>query len=651
MSDSVEVLSVKDIFKSKYIIPLYQRNFAWGEEQISQLLQDIYESIHNNDKKFFLGSLIVMQRPSGDFEVIDGQQRLSILSLLSIVLKMDVTPCLRYDSRPEVTSFFEKASGSDLADGNEVDNAISHFISAMDIIVSTQLDPRVIDSITLRNDSCKRQMSDYILQHVYLVREVMPDDTDVASYFEIMNNRGEQLKEHEIVKGLLLGKLSNNNQQDLSAICSKIWDSCSNMNERIQKSFAGASRISLFGDNYDELSLLGLPADANFAANNIPLLQQISIVGTIESPKSIDEIIADEAVANIDDNDANIEPSDVKEESIIDFPNFLMHVLRLFYNDIYKTQYSGKDEASDIPLNEKYLLNVYRAIESKIDPVTIFLQLLFCRTVFDRYIAKSSIEDDDEKRVWTLFMPKKQVYKDSKTGHEKSSLRFVPTFGDNTDQIVKAISCLQVSFRQRAYKNYLQSILSHFATAGFAIDAAVYKEFLHRLMSDEFNRISVGYYGLTSYDPSHQGTKVPHYLFNFVDYLYYIMQSRSLDLPEAVAAELSYVSNDFRFTNRNSIEHHYPRRRKEELKNENVTDFDLNCLGNLILIGKSANSRLSDKNPKDKASLLSDSTTLPPTRRIIYKTTLEKGWGAAEIQAHLQCVEWLINNRDVILSI
>ena len=57
-----DVLSVENLFKDKYIIPLYQRNFAWGEEQISRLLQDIYESMCSGDEHFYVGSLIVLQR-------------------------------------------------------------------------------------------------------------------------------------------------------------------------------------------------------------------------------------------------------------------------------------------------------------------------------------------------------------------------------------------------------------------------------------------------------------------------------------------------------------------------------------------------------------------------------------------------------------
>ena len=107
---------------------------------------------------------------------------------------------------------------------------------------------------------------------------------------------------------------------------------------------------------------------------------------------------------------------------------------------------------------------------------------------------------------------------------------------------------------------------------------------------------------------------------------------------------------DFRFLNRNSIEHHYPQKRKEEHNNECVSDFDLNCLGNLILISKSANSRLSDKNPIDKAALFSERTDFPPTRQIIYNITRNNGWGKQEILIHLGCMEAILKHREQILQ-
>jgi hypothetical protein len=180
-------------------------------------------------------------------------------------------------------------------------------------------------------------------------------------------------------------------------------------------------------------------------------------------------------------------------------------------------------------------------------------------------------------------------------------------------------------------------------------------------MLKEFNRTSTDYIGLTEYDEKRQGTSVPHYLFNFTDYLYWWMKYNNepikWEVPDPnliiiVQKELDLIrKNEFRFLNRNSIEHHYPQKRHEELESEGVTDFDLNCLGNLILISKSANSRLSDKNPLDKAALYSDKTDLPPTRQIIYGITRNVvGWGKEQIRTHLKCVELILAQREQILQ-
>ena len=102
--------SIHEIFdnQNKYIIPLYQRNFSWRREHIEQLLQDIYAAYKQNQKHYYIGSLVVLKRSNGDFEVIDGQQRLTVLSLITKILGINKEPRLYYDSRPEVEEFFKE---------------------------------------------------------------------------------------------------------------------------------------------------------------------------------------------------------------------------------------------------------------------------------------------------------------------------------------------------------------------------------------------------------------------------------------------------------------------------------------------------------------------------------------------------------------
>lgn len=71
--------------KKRFIIPVYQRNYDWKTENCKQLFDDLIKVIRNNRKSHFFGSLVSVYEPSGrntEFLVIDGQQRLTTVSLL-----------------------------------------------------------------------------------------------------------------------------------------------------------------------------------------------------------------------------------------------------------------------------------------------------------------------------------------------------------------------------------------------------------------------------------------------------------------------------------------------------------------------------------------------------------------------------------------
>ena len=89
--------SIKTLFGSDdYVIPIYQRNYEWGEPQITQLIQDIVDYILKSKDtakpKYYIGSLIAYERKlegSVIYETIDGQQRLTTLTILLNVIKKD----------------------------------------------------------------------------------------------------------------------------------------------------------------------------------------------------------------------------------------------------------------------------------------------------------------------------------------------------------------------------------------------------------------------------------------------------------------------------------------------------------------------------------------------------------------------------------
>lgn len=204
--------SITEIFSARYIIPLYQRNFAWREEQILRLLQDIYEAYTTNPEgNYFIGSLVVRKRRDDDFEVIDGQQRLTVLSLITRFLGINSNNCLYYDSRPYVVEYLKAFYANPLT-ASVNHPSITYLKEAVNTIASANLAEGMPGNkvVKLGEDE---NFAQYFANHVILVRVEIPEDTDVTTYFEIMNNRGEQLQEHEILKASLIGKIDDIGKQ------------------------------------------------------------------------------------------------------------------------------------------------------------------------------------------------------------------------------------------------------------------------------------------------------------------------------------------------------------------------------------------------------------------------------------------------------
>lgn len=110
IDNNIAQLTVREFLsEGKYVIPIYQRNYDWGEREVLQLLEDISDyAKNNNSQNYYIGSAVVFVRTvSGEtyFETIDGQQRLTTLTILASLLKhLNVAswfekPNLSYDHR------------------------------------------------------------------------------------------------------------------------------------------------------------------------------------------------------------------------------------------------------------------------------------------------------------------------------------------------------------------------------------------------------------------------------------------------------------------------------------------------------------------------------------------------------------------------
>lgn len=84
-----KLIKYLDGASKRFIIPVYQRNYDWKMEHCKQLYDDLVKIIRQNRKSHFFGSIVSVQSESGtmeEFLIIDGQQRLTTISLLLLAI-------------------------------------------------------------------------------------------------------------------------------------------------------------------------------------------------------------------------------------------------------------------------------------------------------------------------------------------------------------------------------------------------------------------------------------------------------------------------------------------------------------------------------------------------------------------------------------
>ena len=103
--------SIKEIYCDNhgapitYVIPIYQRNYAWERDEICALIKDVHDSMDMGKTVYYIGTLVTYKRDENKYEVIDGQQRLTSLFLL---LRAIYSHLINSDEQNDKTEHFIK---------------------------------------------------------------------------------------------------------------------------------------------------------------------------------------------------------------------------------------------------------------------------------------------------------------------------------------------------------------------------------------------------------------------------------------------------------------------------------------------------------------------------------------------------------------
>ncbi|KGQ47231.1 hypothetical protein JL12_11675 [Gallibacterium anatis 10672-6] len=610
-NNQVKTLTVSELCNGdKYIIPIYQRNYAWGRDEIELLIEDISEAqSKNKENNYYIGSLVVAKRKDS-YEVIDGQQRLTTLKLLLSYLDQNRNINLNFEYRDE-----SNQSLNNLGNNNEYGNSIE---------IGYKF---ILDIFRAKNKEDNFEFFDFLLDKVVILRTEVPKDTDLNHYFEIMNNRGEQLEKHEVLKARLMEKLLNEDKK----LFALIWDACSDM------SVYAIKRFPYSKDNNKNIRT----SDAFFGEiiNKIPESFD-SMKSTLNEIQNTNGESNNESILNLlkntDNNKSNQDKSNYEDgnfKSIIDFPNFLMVAYRIF-------------SKKDIPLNDKYLLSEFNnperfsLIDSTPEKIKEFIVcLLRVRLIFDRYIIKSKEEEDR----WILNGIKR---------YKNDSFNEVNTFGttfedpnndgiddlsENHTQIVQLLSMFHTSFRQKIYKNWLFDVLEKLNQSDelkntYGLSSNKYIEILEQLAYEYYkddNRQELLKKG---------GLAIPHYIFNYVDYLLW------KDWDNRGKDNKFLKKNEFVFSlSRNSIEHYFPQSRRDSLSESDQDNLD--SLGNLCLISHYQNSSLNNEVPSEKRKRYENGSLkcISPKQALMLSCD---SWGSEEIKKHNEDMRKILNPEN-----
>ena len=226
--------TIRELFTGvKYTIHYYQREYQWQTKQIEELIDDLteefFEFYTDQDERskvldyghYFMGSIVLT---ADDNAIIDGQQRLTSLTLLLIYLYHQLEDV---EERAEVLQLIHsKKAGTktfnihvpELPERYDVMNAllqneymdVSNHSETIKNIYHRFADIKAKMSDTLPKEAVEI-FKDWIIDNVDFIRIVAQTEQDAHKIFVSMNDRGLSLTPTEMLKGYLLSKIENNN--------------------------------------------------------------------------------------------------------------------------------------------------------------------------------------------------------------------------------------------------------------------------------------------------------------------------------------------------------------------------------------------------------------------------------------------------------
>lgn len=267
MATTIEVnkQSVKQLFQTgatkKFVIPEYQRPYAWQDEQIQTLFDDLTEYTENNaESTYFLGSIVAYENENGEQEIIDGQQRITSLFLLlrafySKLDSMAKTPESK-NFKSQIESALWKIDDLTAApnrektlitsrvidcEGNKIFSDILKKGTIVDIkdnySQNYKLFIELIENYAKSEPELFYRLIHNILNKVILLPITANSQDTALTIFSTLNNRGLALSDADIFKAKIYNHISNDKKKIFIKEWQQLDSDTTEVGESIQKLF------------------------------------------------------------------------------------------------------------------------------------------------------------------------------------------------------------------------------------------------------------------------------------------------------------------------------------------------------------------------------------------------------------------------------
>ena len=395
-------------------IPIYQRLFTWGEEQIGLLLDDLlYKAMTSSSGKNHYIGVLTTTKNSNRLDLVDGQQRFTVMVLMGIVMMKyfedwkqflltgDETMRLDFSARPDDHEYLKKLIKAACEPKYNVDKLLEDkcdldyendtmrkgliFIRDYMEDISSHCS-RVLEGIESTvnkndNESLQGIFSKYVFYHLSFFIQELPDDYTARmlnKHFESMNSTGRNLENHEILKVQLLKEVDEQEYKQMVSI----WNRASRMNEMMFPVYEENKRKEYFNKIRSVIKDEPYDNDDKSDEKNDEIKESTgSILSILESNER-----PDFSSGNSENN--------VVYRPFMTFTDFLLNVLYILIDNskVNKQQFFNPDNLL------KTCATFIGKDKDKIKE-TDYIKAVYCyRIIFDYYVIR--IDGNGSYRLW-----------------------------------------------------------------------------------------------------------------------------------------------------------------------------------------------------------------------------------------------------------